>query len=212
MKKQPKNFRNRKNFKENKENLNSKKEAKETKFNESFEDEKKRHYDSREKEDVENLNEKSEENEELNLKICKLEEEIEKFKDFNLRLKAEFDNFKRRTQKEKLSIYDSAKSDCVFLFLEVLDNLERAVGLVEKKDKFSEGIDLVVNKFYDVLKKVGVVEIESLGKSFNPNFHEAIKVVNDDKFEKNVVCEVFQKGFMLNDLVLRHALVVVANP
>ena len=210
MKKQPKNIRNKKNFKQN---LNSKKEeAKETKFNENFEyeNEEKSEYSPEEK--VENLNEKIEENEELNLKIKKLEKEVEEFKDLNLRLKAEFDNFKRRTQKEKLTVYDSAKSDCIFLFLEVLDNLERAVGLVEKKDKFSEGIDLVVSKFYDVLKKVGVVEIESLGKSFNPNFHEAIKVVNDEKLEKNVVCEVFQKGFMLNDLVLRHALVVVANP
>lgn len=209
MKKQPKNFRNKKKFKEN---LNSKKGVKGKEFNENFEDGKENHHDSKEKEDIENLNEKTEENEELNLKIKKLEKEVEEFKDLNLRLKAEFDNFKRRTQKEKLTVYDSAKSDCIFLFLEVLDNLERAVGLVEKKDKFSEGIDLVVSKFYDVLKKVGVVEIESLGKSFNPNFHEAIKVVNDEKLEKNVVCEVFQKGFMLNDLVLRHALVVVANP
>ena len=210
MKKQPKNFRNKKKFKEN---LNSKKGVKEKEINENFEDEKENYNYSEEKEGVENLNEKTEENEKLNLKIKKLEkEEVEEFKDLNLRLKAEFDNFKRRTQKEKLTVYDSAKSDCIFLFLEVLDNLERAVGLVEKKDKFSEGIDLVVSKFYDVLKKVGVVEIESLGKSFNPNFHEAIKVVNDEKLEKNVVCEVFQKGFMLKDLVLRHALVVVANP
>ena len=209
MKKQPKNFRNKKKFKEN---LNSKKGVKEKEINENFEDEKENYNYSEEKEGVENLNEKTEENEKLNLKIKKLEKEVEEFKDLNLRLKAEFDNFKRRTQKEKLTVYDSAKSDCIFLFLEVLDNLERAVGLVEKKDKFSEGIDLVVSKFYDVLKKVGVVEIESLGKSFNPNFHEAIKVVNDEKLEKNVVCEVFQKGFMLKDLVLRHALVVVANP
>lgn len=148
----------------------------------------------------------------LTLKIIGLEKELGEFKEANLRLKAEFDNYKKRTQKEKASIYDMAKSDSVLPFLEVLDNLERAVNLVEEKNKFSEGIDLVVNKFYDVLKKVGIVEIESLGKVFDPNFHEAIKVVKDDSLEKNVVCEVFQKGFKLNDVVVRHALVVVANP
>lgn len=148
----------------------------------------------------------------LTLKIIGLEKELGEFKEANLRLKAEFDNYKKRTQKEKASIYDMAKSDSVLPFLEVLDNLERAVNLVEEKNKFSEGIDLVVNKFYDVLKKIGIVEIESLGKVFDPNFHEAIKVVKDDSLEKNVVCEVFQKGFKLNDVVVRHALVVVANP
>ena len=79
-------------------------------------------------------------------------------------------------------------------------------------NEFSEGINLVINKFYDVLKKVGVVEIKSLGEEFNPKLHEAIKVVEDEKFEKNTICEVLQKGFMLNEAVLRHALVVVANP
>ena len=81
-----------------------------------------------------------------------------------------------------------------------------------KKCQFSEGIDLVVNKFYDVLKKIGVCEIKSFGEVFDPKFHEAIKVVQDEKFEKNVICEVLQKGFILNDVVLRHSLVVAANP
>lgn len=144
--------------------------------------------------------------------IEEMKKEVEEYKQLNLRLKAEFDNFKKRTQKEKASVFDMAKSESVSPFLEVLDNLERAISLVEKKDRFSEGIDLVINKFYDVLKKLGVVEIKGVGEVFNPNFHEAIKVVEDEKFDKNVVCEVFQKGFMLNDVVVRHALVVVANP
>ncbi len=144
--------------------------------------------------------------------IEEMKKEVEEYKQLNLRLKAEFDNFKKRTQKEKASVFDMAKSESVSPFLEVLDNLERAISLVEKKDRFSEGIDLVINKFYDVLKKLGVVEIKGVGEVFNPNFHEAIKVVEDEKFDKNVICEVFQKGFMLNDVVVRHALVVVANP
>lgn len=153
-----------------------------------------------------------EENLKENKELEELRKEVKELKDLNMRLKAEFVNFKNRTQREKDSIFEMAKSDCVSPFLEVLDNLERASSLAEKKDKFSEGIDLVVNKFYDVLNKVGVVEIDCLGKVFNPNFHEAIKVIEDEKFDKNIVCEVFQKGFMLNDVVVRHALVVVANP
>ncbi len=148
----------------------------------------------------------------LKQQIEEMKKEVEEYKQLNLRLKAEFDNFKKRTQKEKASVFDMAKSESVSFFLEVLDNLERAISLVEKKDRFSEGIDLVINKFYDVLKKLGVVEIKGVGEVFNPNFHEAIKVVEDEKFDRNVVCEVFQKGFMLNDVVVRHALVVVANP
>ena len=70
----------------------------------------------------------------------------------------------------------------------------------------------MVSKFYDVLKQIGVLEIKSMGQTFNPNFHEAIKVVEDENFEKNTICEVFKKGFILNEVVLRHALVVVANP
>lgn len=184
-----------------------KKKSKE-KFAEDFE---------KEEELEQTLNEESkqEEPEELekeNLKIKELEKELETLKDLNLRLKAEFENFKKRTAKEKISIYDVAKVDCVTPFLEVLDNLERAIGLVVEKNEFSEGINLVINKFYDVLKNVGVVEIKSLGENFNPNLHEAIKVVEDEKFEKNTICEVLQKGFKLNEKVLRHALVVVANP
>lgn len=169
----------------------------------------------KEEELEETLSEENEQEEgktEETLKIKELEKELETFKDLNLRLKAEFDNFKKRTAKEKISIYDVVKVDCVTPFLEILDSLERAIGLVVEKNEFSEGINLVINKFYDVLKKVGVVEIKSLGEEFNPKLHEAIKVVEDEKFEKNTICEVLQKGFMLNEAVLRHALVVVANP
>lgn len=163
-------------------------------------------------EEVKEKEEKEDLTQSFKQQIEEMKKEVEEYKQLNLRLKAEFDNFKKRTQKEKASVFDMAKSESVSPFLEVLDNLERAISLVEKKDRFSEGIDLVINKFYDVLKKLGVVEIKGVGEVFNPNFHEAIKVVEDEKFDKNVVCEVFQKGFMLNDVVVRHALVVVANP
>ena len=197
MKKQPK-----KN-KAEKQQENLKKEPLEEQKDKVLEEEVKAKEEKKEKEDL---------TQSFKQQIEEMKKEVEEYKQLNLRLKAEFDNFKKRTQKEKASVFDMAKSESVSPFLEVLDNLERAISLVEKKDRFSEGIDLVINKFYDVLKKLGVVEIKGVGEVFNPNFHEAIKVVEDEKFDKNVVCEVFQKGFMLNDVVVRHALVVVANP
>ncbi len=197
MKKQPK-----KN-KAEKQQENLKKEPLEEQKDKVLEEEVKAKEEEEEKEDL---------TQSFKQQIEEMKKEVEEYKQLNLRLKAEFDNFKKRTQKEKASVFDMAKSESVSPFLEVLDNLERAISLVEKKDRFSEGIDLVINKFYDVLKKLGVVEIKGVGEVFNPNFHEAIKVVEDEKFDKNVVCEVFQKGFMLNDVVVRHALVVVANP
>ena len=204
MKKQPKN-----NEEKNKENLEEElKDELDDELDDELEDE------LEEELEEENLekNKNKENFEKENLKIKQLEQQILDLKDLNLRLKAEFENFKRRTQKEKVLVYDRAKSSCVTPFLEVLDNLEMAVSLNEKDDKFSQGIDLVVSKFYDVLKQIGVLEIKSMGQTFNPNFHEAIKVVEDENFEKNTICEVFKKGFILNEVVLRHALVVVANP
>lgn len=186
-----------------KQQENLKKEPLEEQKDKVLEEEVKAKEEKKEKEDL---------TQSFKQQIEEMKKEVEEYKQLNLRLKAEFDNFKKRTQKEKASVFDMAKSESVSPFLEVLDNLERAISLVEKKDRFSEGIDLVINKFYDVLKKLGVVEIKGVGEVFNPNFHEAIKVVEDEKFDKNVVCEVFQKGFMLNDVVVRHALVVVANP
>ena len=159
----------------------------------------------------EQVSEKNELNNELNLEIENLKKELDSFKDVNLRLKAEFENFKKRTQKEKRSIYDMAKSDCVAPFLEVLDNLERALGLVEKKDKFSEGIDLVVNKFYDVLKKIGVCEIKSFGEVFDPNFHEAVMQTPTSEHPEHTVIAELRKGYKYGDKVLRATMVNVAT-
>ena len=200
MKKQPKN---------NKEQNN---EEFEEKLELEDEDEIEKAAQEFEQQDLEQQNLNSKKQDVENLKIKELEKQILDLKDLNLRLKADFENFKKRTQKEKFLAYDRAKSDCIAPFLEVLDNLERAVELNQKQDKFSQGIDLVISKFYDVLKKIGVLEVQSMGKTFDPNFHEAIKVVEDKNFEKNTICEVFKKGFVLNEVVLRHALVVVANP
>ena len=146
------------------------------------------------------------------LEIEKLEDQLQTLKDKDLRLKAEFDNFRKRTIKEKQEIYASAQADCITPLLAVLDNLERALEASNDDSKLSQGVKLIVNQFSDALKKIGVLEIQSQGKEFDPNCHNAINVVEDENFGHNTVCQVLQKGYMLNQTVIRHAMVVVANP
>lgn len=146
------------------------------------------------------------------LEIQKLESDLQILKDADLRLKAEFDNFRKRTIKEKQEIYSSAKADCITPLLAVLDSLERALEASGDDSKLSQGVKLIVNQFSDALKKIGVLEIQSLGKEFDPNCHNAINVIEDEGYGHNTVCQVLQKGYMLNDTVIRHAMVVVANP
>ncbi len=150
--------------------------------------------------------------EETSSEISKLEAKLKDLQNQDLRLKAEFDNFRKRTIKEKESIYISAQADCITPLLSVLDNLERALESVSNDDNLSKGIKLVVDQFCDTLKKIGVVEIESEGKTFDPNCHNAINVIEDESFDHNTVCQVLQKGYKLKDTVIRHAMVVVANP
>lgn len=144
--------------------------------------------------------------------ISELESKLKDLQNKDLRLKAEFDNFRKRTIKEKESIYISAQADCITPLLSVLDNLERALESVKDNVDLSKGIKLVTNQFYDALKKLGVVEIESDGKTFDPSCHNAINVIEDENFDHNTVCQVLQKGYKLKDTVIRHAMVIVANP
>lgn len=150
--------------------------------------------------------------EEISSEISELEAKLKDLQNQDLRLKAEFDNFRKRTVKEKENIYISAQADCITPLLSVLDNLERALESVSNDDNLSKGIKLVVDQFCDTLKKIGVVEIESEGKTFDPNCHNAINVIEDENFDHNTVCQVLQKGYKLKDTVIRHAMVVVANP
>lgn len=167
------------------------------------------------KDDVEQnefLEDTEQDSEKISSEISKLEAKLKDLQNQDLRLKAEFDNFRKRTIKEKESIYMSAQADCITPLLSVLDNLERALESVRNDDNLSKGIKLVVDQFGDTLKKIGVVEIESEGKTFDPNCHNAISVIEDENFDHNTVCQVLQKGYKLKDTVIRHAMVVVANP
>jgi len=147
---------------------------------------------------------------------AKLEEQIKKNDDyFNRmqRLAAEFDNYKKRTAREKESLYLDAVADVVAAFLPVADNLDRALKAAsESSDQpLKEGVELVHKQMRDVLKKLEVEEIKSVGEKFNPDLHNAVMHVTDDSVGENVIVEEFQKGYMVRDRVIRYSMVKVAN-
>ena len=129
-----------------------------------------------------------------------------------LRLFAEFQNYKRRTENEKNDLYKFANEKILKDFFAVFDNFERAIEQAEAADpKIGEGMRLIFQSFVDVLKKDGCEEIEALGQEFDPNFHNAVMTEDNPDFESGKVSKVFQKGYILNGKVIRPAMVVVAN-
>ena len=128
-----------------------------------------------------------------------------------LRLAAEYDNYRKRTAKEKESIYGDAKADTIKPLLAVYDNLERGIAQYDEADAHRQGLELILRQFTETLTKLGVTEIEAKGQPFDPEKHNAVMHVEDEEAGENTVVEVFQKGFMLGDKVLRFAMVKVAN-
>ena len=128
-----------------------------------------------------------------------------------LRLAAEYDNYRRRSQKEKTDAYQSAKSDAVLAFLPVYDNLERALKQETADEAYKKGVEMTMNGLKEVLSKLGVEEIPALGQTFDPNLHNAVMHVEDENAGENTVVEVFQAGFQSGDKVIRFAMVKVAN-
>ncbi len=128
-----------------------------------------------------------------------------------LRLAAEYDNYRKRTAREKEHVYSDAKIDTIKPFLGVLDNLERGVSQFEEGDPHRQGLELICKQFEDVLTKLGVAEIPALGEKFDPEKHNAVMHTEDEAAEENTVVEVFQKGYTLGDKILRFAMVKVAN-
>ena len=128
-----------------------------------------------------------------------------------LRLAAEYDNYRKRTAKEKESLYGDAKADTVKPFLEVLDNLERGLSQFEEGDPHRQGMEMICRQFMTVLEKLGVQQIEALGQPFDPARHNAVMHVEDESAGENTVVEVFQQGYAMDDKVLRFAMVKVAN-
>lgn len=139
-----------------------------------------------------------------------LKSEIDELKNKLLRVSAEYDNYRKRTLKEKEELYGRACLDVIIQILPVLDNLERANSTESDLESLSKGIGMVINLFYDALKKLDIVEIDSNGE-FNPNLHEAVAHVSDENLGKNTIVEVLQKGYIRNEKVIRHSMVKVAN-
>ena len=137
-----------------------------------------------------------------------------KYNDLNdryLRMAAEYDNYRKRTAKEKESLYGDAKADTVKPFLEVLDNLERGLAQFAEGDPHRQGMELICRQFLAVLEKLGVTRIEAQGQPFDPQKHDAVMHVEDENVGENTVVEVLQQGYQLGDKVLRFAMVKVAN-
>lgn len=157
---------------------------------------------------------KKRESEAENLKlveeILKLTAEKNEINNKYLRHVAEFENYKKRTTKEKDEIYAFANGEMLKQLLPVFDNLDRAKA-VEDPEKLSEGIVMILRLFDEALAKLDIKEIESLGREFDPNLHEAIFHEDIDGEPENIITEVFQKGYMIGDKVIRHAMVKVIN-
>ena len=138
--------------------------------------------------------------------------QLESVKDQFVRLTAEYDNYRKRTTKEKETIYQDAKGDTIKEFLAVYDNLERAAASEGGEDSpHKKGLEMIFQQVKDILKKLGVTEIEAQGKPFDPEKMNAVMHIDDESLGENVVAQVFQAGFMLGDKVIRHAIVQVAN-
>lgn len=156
-------------------------------------------------------NKKDEKLEQKESKEMVPKEDYDALDDHFKRILAEFENFKKRSKKERESLYNSILSDVVESILPILDNLENAAKAETKDENYKQGIELVLKQFNDVLKSKGIEEIEAEGETFDPELHEAVRSVQDEtKGEKEIV-EVYRKGYKIGNKVIRHAMVSVAN-
>lgn len=163
--------------------------------------------DSNEKEDIDGL---KEELAILRNSKDKLQKEVDTLKDRLLRTTAEYENYRKRTTKEKEGIYTDACEDILKEILPILDNLERAVEMDGSSEDIKKGIEITIKSFKDSLTKLNVEEIQADGE-FDPNFHNAVMHVEDEKLENNMIAEVFQKGYKRGEKVIRYTMVKVAN-
>ncbi len=152
------------------------------------------------------------EKEEMQKKLDEAEEALKKQKDQLLRTAAEYDNYRKRTEREKAAIYSDATAAAVLEFLPVADNLERALAQQEcSVDDLRKGVEMVQTQLKKALEKLGVTEMGAEGEAFDPELHNAVSHIDDESAAENVVAQVYQKGYRIGDKVVRHATVVVAN-
>ena len=139
------------------------------------------------------------------------QQELDELNDRYKRVLAEFENFKKRSGKERETLYNSILADIIEVFLPVVDNLENALKVETQDVEYKKGVELVLKQFKDILKSKGVEEIPAIGETFDPSLHEAVSSIQDpDKMEKEIVQE-YRKGYKIGSKVIRHSMVVVAN-
>ena len=157
---------------------------------------------------------KNESNEEKTVQIdelSKTKQELDETTDRLKRLMAEFENYKKRSSKEREMLYNSLLADIISSFLPIIDNLEKAVQTKTEDEGYKQGVELVLKQFMDTFKSLGIETIETVGKTFDPEVHEAVSSIQDEtKGEKEVV-EEFRKGYKIGTRVIRHSMVSVAN-
>ncbi len=143
----------------------------------------------------------------------KLQEEINELRDKNLRQMAEFDNYRRRTEKEKQQMFETGARSVIEKLLPVVDNFERGLGALKEEEKgaFSDGMEMIYKQLMDELEKLEVKPIDAVGKEFDPNLHNAVMHVDDEELGENIVAEELQKGYTYRENVVRHSMVKVAN-
>ena len=141
----------------------------------------------------------------------KFEQQIEDLTDRLKRSMAEFDNYRKRTEKEKSSMYIIGAKDIVEKMLPIVDNFERGLAQAPEDDPFAEGMKMIYKQMMTAFDEMGVKPIEAVGKDFDPNLHNAVMQVEDESVGENIVVEEFQKGYTYKDFVVRHSMVKVAN-
>ena len=174
-------------------------------------------------ENIEEINEIIEENcdetemsteeyiEKLNNELKEQRKKTDEYFDHLKRNMADFDNYKKRIAKEKEAMYYTIASDLVADLLPIIDNFEKAISSETEETSFKEGVSMIYTQICDTLKKIGVNEIKSENQVFDPNLHEAVMHVEDENYGEKQIVEVFRKGYMIGEKVIRHAMVKVAN-
>ncbi len=143
--------------------------------------------------------------------VAKIKAELDTQKDLLMRTAAEFDNYKRRTEKERISVAEYAKAEVIKKLLPILDNIDRAKGLDSSSPDYIKGIEMIVKQFEGLTEQLSLESIAEEGDVFDPNYHEAVMHIEDENYNENVIVEVLQKGYKLGDTVVRPAMVKVAN-
>ena len=154
---------------------------------------------------------KNEKGQEAKMKDMVPKKDYEELDDRYKRILAEFENFKKRSGKEREGLYNSILSDVVEVMLPIVENLENAVKVETADENYKQGIELVLKQFKDVLSSKGVEEIKALGETFDPELHEAVGSIQDDNLGEKEIAQEYRKGYKLGNKVVRHSMVVVAN-